>query len=98
MICGHGFNDNERATIGKSEVSVPHFAWKILVIVKKGQPISASSRVVAIRMPNISTVSKKRWQEFLVTPAELEVATGLRFFGGLKAPIRAALLAKKDEG
>lgn len=97
ILAGHGFTSKDFKTIGKAEIAVPDFAWKIVVIEKKGVPISAASRVIAVRMPNISTVSKKGWEEFAVTPAELELATGLRFFGAFPAPIRKALLAKGNK-
>lgn len=98
IIAGHGFSSPDIKTIGTAQIAVPDFAWKIVVVVKKGKPVDATAKVIAVRMPNISTVSRKPWQDFTVKPSELELATGLRFFGSFNAPIRRALLNKPGDG
>lgn len=96
IITGHGFSSPSYDTISKKKIAVPDFSWKVVVVVPKGGRIDANCRVIAVRMPNINTISKKRWQEFVITAAEIEKVTGLLFFDALPARVAAALRAKRD--
>lgn len=96
IICGHGFRDQNFKRIGRTEIAVPDFGWKIAVIVPVGGVITAAARVVAVEMPNISTISKERWQGFVTTPEKIERDTNLKFFTALPAPVAAALRTKLD--
>ena len=98
IVAGHGFSSPTHGTAGRKKIAVPDFAWKVVVVAGRGKPIDASCRVIAVKMPNINTIAKKRWQDFLVTPADIEKATGLTFFGALPKAIGDALRSKKDGG
>jgi endonuclease G, mitochondrial len=103
ITCGHGFNDKTFETIGPKNIAVPSFGWKVIVVLsdRTGDDlarIKKSTRVIAIKMPNISTVSKRKWQEYLTTPAEIEKVTGMRFFTNLPPDVAEALRQKKDDG
>lgn len=96
IIAGHGFSSPSYGTIGKKKIAVPDFSWKVVVVAPKSGKVDADCRVIAVRMPNNNTISKKRWQEYVTTARELEKATSLTFFDVLPANIAAALRAKKD--
>ena len=96
IVCGHGFRDRNFKRIGRAQIAVPDFGWKIVVIVPTGGQISAAARIVAVEMPNISTISRQKWQEFLTTPAKIEQDTGLTFFTALPPSVAAALRPKLD--
>ncbi len=109
IYCGHGFSAKKRKTIGKAKVAVPDFGWKIVVVVPPVtakqvsvaatdplRRISGTTRVIAVRMPNINTISKKGWREFRTSVGEIETATGLRFFDALPAPVAAQLKNRVD--
>ncbi|MEO6245723.1 MAG: hypothetical protein ABIQ12_09825, partial [Opitutaceae bacterium] len=77
-------------------VAIPGFAWKIVVAVPVGPGaaatrITAATRVIALKIPNIAGIRGQPWQNYLVSPAQLEAETGLAFFTDLSAPVRAAL-------
>lgn len=101
ILCGHGFSAKTYKRIGRSAIAVPDFGWKIIVVLpdKSGDDlarITAQTRVIAIKMPNISTISKKDWREFRTSPGELEAATGLHFFDALPKAVADTLKSKVD--
>ncbi|MBC7806038.1 MAG: DNA/RNA non-specific endonuclease [Akkermansiaceae bacterium] len=109
IYCGHGFSKKSRKTIGKAKVAVPDFGWKIVVVVPPAtgkqvslaatdplRRISGNTRVIAVRMPNINTISKKSWREFRTSVEDIESATGLRFFDALSEPVAKQLKGKVD--
>jgi endonuclease G len=101
ITCGHGFSSPTHGTIGRDQIAVPDFGWKVVLVVPPGpgnalSRINTSTRVIAVKMPNISTISKQDWQRFVLPPAEIEKDTGLRFFGNLPAAIADPLRQKVD--
>lgn len=106
VLCGHGFSATTHGSIGTrggAKIAVPDFAWKIVVVLpdRSGNDltrITARTRVIAVRMPNVSTISKRPWRDFVTTPKAIEAATGLHFFGALPPTIADALRKKKDAG
>ena len=99
--CGHGFTDKKYKTLGKAGIAVPDFGWKvILVLPEKGgndlARITEQTRVIAVKMPNISTISKKDWREFRLSAGEIEQATGLMFFDALPKKLADTLKSKVD--
>jgi endonuclease G len=103
ILCGHGFRKQDVKRIGRSGIAVPDFGWKIVVVLPDAEGddrarIGAQTRVIAVMMPNISTISRERWDRFLTTPAEIERATGLTFFRDLPDDIAGALRYQRDAG
>jgi endonuclease G len=101
ITCGHGFSSPTHGTIGRDQIAVPDFGWKVVVVVPPGpgDPISRitpQTRVIAVKMPNISTISRQDWQRFVVTAAEIEKDTGLRLFTNLPADVADPLRKKLD--
>lgn len=109
IYCGHGFSAKKRKTIGKAKVAVPDFGWKVIVVVPQTtakqvsvaatdplRRITGTTRVIAVRMPNINTISKKDWREYRTSVEDIETATGLRFFDALPAPVATQLKGKVD--
>ena len=101
IYSGPIFNSTTHTTIGSKKISVPSSCWKVLVILpnKTGDDkarITASTRVIAVKMPNISTVSGHQWREYRVSPATIEAATGLKFFTALPTAVADALRTKVD--
>ena len=99
--CGHGFTDPKYKTLGRANIAVPDFGWKfILVLPEKGgndlARITEQTRVIAVKMPNISTISKKDWREFRLSAGEIEQATGLTFFDALPKKLADTLRSKVD--
>lgn len=103
IVCGHGFSSPSHQTVGRAQIAVPDFGWKVIVVIpdQSGNDlnrITAQTRVIAVKMPNINTVSKEDWKRYTVQPAEIEQATGLHFFTALPTQVAAALRVKQDGG
>ena len=101
IYSGPIFNSATHHTIGAKSISVPSSFWKVIVVLpnQAGDDrarITAGSRVIAVKMPNISTVSGHPWREYRVSPATIEAATGYRFFDALPADVTSALRTKLD--
>jgi len=60
--------------------------------------IGAQTRVIAVRMPNDGAIADQNWGRYVVTVAEIEKATGLRFFDALPRNVADALKARRDAG
>lgn len=103
IIAGPGFNSSTHNTIGAKKIHVPSWCWKLLVVLPKASGndlnrINVNTRVIAVKMPNISTVSGQPWRKYRVSPATIEAATGLQFFTALPSATAAALRTKIDNG
>ena len=84
-----------------SGVAIPGYVWKIVVVVPVGagtaaSRITAATRVIAIKIPNIQGVRNNPWQNYITTAAQIETDTGYTFFTDLAAGIAAALRVKLD--
>lgn len=103
ILCGHGFRDKNYKTIGRDQIAVPDFGWKIVIVLpqKSGNDlkrITAETRIIAVEMPNISTISRQPWDKYVTTVAELEQSTGLTFLENLPSDVAQVLKQKRDEG
>lgn len=102
IYCGHGFNDTKKPkTIGRAQVALPDFGWKVVLVLpaRTGNDlarINQETRVIAVRMPNISTISRRDWRDFRVSVAEIEQATNLKFFTAIPKATADALKNKVD--
>lgn len=101
LYCGHGFDGPKGKRLGRAQVAVPDFGWKIAVILpeKSGDDlarVTQDTRVVAVRMPNISTISRQDWRRYKVSVAEIEEATGLKFFSALSPDVAEKLRNRVD--
>jgi len=84
-----------------SGVAIPGFTWKIAVVVPVGSGtalsrITATTRVIAIKIPNIAGVRSNPWQNYITTAAQIQADTGYTFFSELPASVATALRAKVD--
>lgn len=100
QLCIVAGGADDKRSIGKGKVKVPAATWKIIAVLPEGKQaprdISEATRIIAIRIPNISTVRKKDWREFRVSPKEIEDETGYKFFTTVPAKVRDALLNRVD--
>lgn len=87
-------------SVGRGRVAVPAFCWKIIVVLPaKAQikDITPRTRVISVMMPNRQGVGEE-WPPYLCTPADIEKATGLRFFTALPPAVADALRQQRDSG
>ncbi len=84
-----------------SGVAIPGFTWKIALAVPVGpgsavSRITASTRVIAIKMPNIAGIRSNPWTDYVTSIAQIEADTGLTFLTDVPAAIAAALRTVVD--
>lgn len=81
--------------------AIPGYTWKIAVFVPSGSGtalsrITTGTRVVAIKMPNISGIRSNPWQNYITSTNQLQSDTGYTFLTALSASIADVLRAKVD--
>lgn len=96
IVCG-GSGESKKK-IGRGKVSVPLFTWKVVVILPAGkfapQDITPDTRVIAVKIPNKSSVREKSWESFRTSIAEIERATGYQFLTTVSPEIQNQLKNK----
>ena len=104
IVCGHGFeHSGEPRRVGRAGIAVPDFGWKVVIVLPEAggddrARIDAGTRIIAVKIPNIDGLDRAPWERFIVPPAEIEHATGLKLLDGLPAPVASALRGKLDSG
>lgn len=99
IICGPGgFNGSYIQP--SQRVYIPGYTWKIVVVVPAGagtalSRITSSTRVIAIKIPNTTTVSGT-WQSFVTSARQIEADTGFTFFTALPSNVANALRNQED--
>ena len=92
--------DGDNGTIAKGKVAVPRYTWKIIVVMPKGESdvtrITADTPVLAVRIPNGLKDKLGDWNQYRVTVASIEAATGYHFFTNLPPDVQSALKSRVD--
>ena len=92
--------DGDIGTIADGKIAVPRNTWKIIVVMPKGESdvtrITADTPVIAVRVPNGLREELGDWDEYRVTVAAIEEATGYHFFTNLPPEIQSALKSRID--
>ncbi len=101
ITCGpSGFGTNRLSS--NTNVSVPSYTWKIVVVVPPGAStatnrISPTNQVIALRIPNLDSAGSNLWQTYRTNVLAIEADTGFTFFNAL-APNLARVLRSKVDG
>ncbi|HEU6448931.1 MAG TPA: DNA/RNA non-specific endonuclease, partial [Verrucomicrobiae bacterium] len=88
-------------TIPSGKAYIPSNVWKIAVFVPAGtnsvlSRISATNRVIAISVPNVTNGLSSTWQTYVTSPQKIEQDTGLRFFTALTPDVASVFRAEVD--
>ncbi|MEO8217047.1 MAG: DNA/RNA non-specific endonuclease [Acidobacteriota bacterium] len=75
-------------TIASGRVTVPSSTWKVAIILPKdsGDDVSrvtASTRTIAVIMPNVQGIRNVDWHTYLTTIDQVEALTGYDFFANV---------------
>ena len=89
--------------ISSGVAAIPGYTWKIIVVVPSGSGtaasrITSSTRVIAIKMPNVAGIRSNSWKTYITSASVIEKDTGYTFFSSLSATVAAALRTKVDSG
>jgi endonuclease G, mitochondrial len=86
--------------IANGKLTVPKTFWKVMVVLKRGtndlSRINASTRVIAVCMPNKTQIRPHDWHRYITTVESVESATGYDLLSELPAGIQNSLAAKRD--
>jgi DNA/RNA endonuclease G (NUC1) len=100
ITCGpSGFDGSRIPAAGL--VYVPSNVWKIIVVVPLGSGavvdrIKNSTRVIAVKIPNISGIRTAPWTNYRTSVNQLQADTGFTFFTALPQDVATVLRAKVD--
>ncbi len=98
---GIGSNGGITHTLAGGKITVPAYTWKIVLVLQEGDNdlsrIMPSTRVIAVKMPNMQTVNNQPWTFYRVSVDELEVLTGYDFLSSLPVSVQAVLEGKADD-
>jgi len=86
--------------IARGAITVPKTFWKVMVVLKDGENdvsrINASTRVIAVCMPNKTQIRPNDWHTFITTIKNVEEATGYDLLSELPSGVQNSLAAKRD--
>ncbi len=90
-----------KGSIGKKEkITVPAKTWKVIVVLDNSGPglkgVTASTRAIAVMMPNNSSVKGRGWKSFRVSVKQIERETGLNFLSNVPPQIQQVIESKVD--
>ena len=85
-------------SVASGHVTVPEFTWKVVLVLplNSGDDVSrvtASSRTIAILMPNTQGIRNNPWETYLTTVDHVEQLTGYDFFSNVPDAIENAIEA-----
>jgi hypothetical protein len=84
-------------TIAGGHVTVPSSTWKVVLVIPKGDNdisrVTASSRTIAVTMPNVQGIRNTPWQNYLTTVDAVEALTGYDFFANVPDAVENAIEA-----
>ncbi len=89
-------------TIGMGKITVPTSTWKVIVVLPNGNDdvnrVSATTRVIAIDMPNKNSVKGTDWGSYRTTVRDIESKTGFDFLSKVPKSIQDVVETKVDAG
>ena len=99
---GTGSNGGKTNALDNGKVIVPESFWKVIVILPIGSNdisrIDASTRVIAVNVPNKESVDGTKWGEYRLNVDDLEALTGYDFLSNVPSAIQKTLEVRKDSG
>lgn len=89
------------ARIASNKASIPAYVWKVVVVVPVGpQPlverITTNTRVIAIKVPNVTSGLSNDWREYLTSVNQIQQDTGFTFFTTLPSSTASVLRTMID--
>ncbi len=102
VIAGGTGRNSKKPNIGKKvKIVVPETMWKVIVVLPEQTGndlarITSKTRVIAVMMPNVSTIRHDPWEKFRVSVADVEKATGFPLLSNLPDNVQHDLKQKVD--
>jgi endonuclease G len=98
---GTGSNGGVTTTLASGHVGVPSQTWKVIIVLPEGSGddaarVTASTRTIAVIMPNAQGIRNNAWQGYRVSVDQVEALTGYDFFSNVPVGIQASIEAGVD--
>jgi endonuclease G len=97
---GSGSNGGTTNTVANGHVTVPNVTWKVIIVIPQGTDdvnrVTASTRTIAIIMPNTQGIRNNTWQQYRVSVDQVEALTGFDFFSNVPVGIQASIESTVD--
>jgi endonuclease G len=100
-IVAGGTYDSIPATLnGAGRVAIPATTWKIVVVMGAGEGLAdvhaaGDLRVIAVDMPNATTIASSDWTQYRTTVDAIEAATGYDFLNLLPDSIETVVEGRR---
>lgn len=99
---GSGSNGGTTNTIASGSITVPAHCWKVIVVLPTGSNdvsrVSASTRVIAVDMPNTQSANNLPWGGYRVSVDSIEAQTGYDVLSNVPASIQSVIEGTVDNG
>ncbi|HEY9631262.1 MAG TPA: DNA/RNA non-specific endonuclease [Coleofasciculaceae cyanobacterium] len=86
-----------QSVIGRGKVAVPASTWKVVVVLDRPglglTDITASTRVIAVNMPNQQGIKDRKWQDFKTSIDAVEKLTGYDLLSNVAPAVQTAIEA-----
>ncbi len=92
--------EGQKETLAGGKISVPARNWKVIVVLDRPglglNGVTASTRLIAVDMPNENGIKETDWTEYRTTVHKIETATGYDLFSNVPKDIKQALEDRVD--
>ena len=89
-------------SIASNKISVPAYYWKVIVVLPQGTSdlcrVNATTRVIAVVMPNVQTVNSNPWSYYRTTVDAIEASTGLDLLSLVPEATQSVIESVVDSG
>lgn len=81
----------------RGKVTAPTNCWKVIVVLPRGKTeISASTRIIAVDMPNVDSIENVPWERYKTTVRSIEEKTGFDIFSLLPRELQDQIETRVD--
>jgi endonuclease G, mitochondrial len=99
-IIAGGYGSKRSIGKGDIKITVPDRVWKVIVVLDKPglgtAGVNASTRIIAVDMPNIQGIKEEDWRKYRVSVDLVEDKTGYNFLTNVPDAIQVQVEGKSD--
>ena len=94
--------EGKKDYLAGGRVAVPASTWKVIVVLANGdgdlERVDASTRVIAVQIPNRQGIRNDSWGAFRISVDKLEADTGYDFLSSVKSSVQHVIELHTDQG
>jgi endonuclease G len=95
IIAGGVFNSSKKI---KNKIAVPDSCYKIVIILNRHgrlEDVNSATEVIAVMMPNVQGIKKKKWETYKTTIDQIEQSSGYDFLSAVPNDIEDIIESRK---